>query len=289
MRLSYLLAGETRHPTGPTVLLIHGSGVSARSWTPQVTRLGEAVPVLAIDLPGHGESDPIPEVSVERYAEAAYRLLDCLEIEPVAVAGHSLGGAVSMALAARHPERVAGLVLLATCAKLPERGGSLESTYWWLPRSLRERLFLRIAEGLLFAPGANPRAIRSGMEDIRACPRETIRKDIAAATAMDLRDVAQALRVPTRIVCGDQDRLIPPSLSRRLHELIPGSRLEILEGAGHMLPLERPEQISRAILELVRAAPGEARKAIAFPAPIRPSILKRLRKAARALFSSRSR
>src|SRR5207302_123526 len=99
-RVSYL---TVRHPAaGPTILLIHGSGVSAGYWVDQLLGLGRALRVVAIDLPGHGASDPIEGASVERYAEATAHFLELLGAGPVIVAGHSLGGAVAIALAARH-------------------------------------------------------------------------------------------------------------------------------------------------------------------------------------------
>jgi pimeloyl-ACP methyl ester carboxylesterase len=78
--------------------------MSARSWTNQLRGLAPAFAAVAIDLPGHAEPDPASEATVESYADAAAGLLDALGTGPVTVAGHSLGGAVAMALAARHPE-----------------------------------------------------------------------------------------------------------------------------------------------------------------------------------------
>lgn len=282
-RISYLVAGGPGAGTGRTILLIHGSGVSARSWTEQLRGLGEALCVLAMDLPGHGESDPIPEATVEGYAGAAHGFLEVLGAGPVFVAGHSLGGAVAQALAARHPGVVKGLVLLSTCAKLPETDGFLGGLLWYLPGPVRKALFFSIAKKVLFAPGAASRAIRLGMEEIRTCRPETILKDVEAAKAMDLEEVAQGIRVPTLILCGSRDKVTPPALSERLNDLIPGSRLLILEGAGHMLPLETPQRVNRKILEFVGSVGGGAGRRlrlVASPAT-RRSALRRLIESAR--------
>lgn len=252
--------------------------MSARSWTEQLRGLGEAFRVLAMDLPGHGESNPIPEATVEGYADAARGFLDALGSGPVFVAGHSLGGAVAQALAARHPEAVKGLVLLSTSAKLPETDGSLGGLLWYLPGPIRKALFFPMAKKIMFAPGARSRAIRLGMEEIRTCRPETILKDMAAAKAMDLEEVARSLRVPTLILCGSRDKLTPPALSERLNDLIPGSRLLILEGAGHMLPLEAPDRVNAKILDFV-ASVGRGRgsrlRLVHAPA-MRPSAFRRL-------------
>jgi len=252
-KISYLAVGGSEAGAQPTVLLIHGSGVSARSWTNQLRGLGQALRVLAMDLPGHGESDAISEVSLEGYADAVRGVLDALGAGPVFAVGHSLGGAVAQLLATRHPHPVTGLVLISTCARLPESSGFLENFSRYLPAPIRKILFFSMAKKILFAPTASREAILLGMEEIRSCRPETILSDLALARAMDLQDVARGIRVPTLILCGGRDKLTAPALSERLSQLIPGSRLLIQERAGHMLPLEAPEWVNQEILGFVRA------------------------------------
>ena len=270
-RISYLAAGCTRAGNHPAILLIHGTGVSARSWTLQLQHLGRGLQVLALDLPGHGESDPIERATLEGYADAAYSLLDALRTGPVFAAGHSLGGAVAQVLGARHPEVVRGLALLSTCAKLPETDGRLQRLYRCLPGPIRKVLFLWMANKILFAPSASRQAVSLGMEEILTCRPETTLKDVAAAQAMDLQELAQNLRVPTLILCGDRDKVTPLALADRLNELIPGSQLVIVKGAGHMLPLEAPGQVNRELLDFVRSVePAEIH-----PAPSKSELRKR--------------
>jgi len=276
-RISYLATEGEGSDSDPAILLIHGSGVSARSWTAQLEGLGQGLRVLAIDLPGHGDSDPMPEATLQAYADAARALVEILRLGPVFVAGHSLGGAVAVALAGRYPNMVKGLILLSTCAKLPETDSSLEGLLWYLPGPIRKIVFFSMAKKILFAPGARGRAIQVGMEEIRACRPETILKDVAAAKRMDLGEVARGLRVPALILCGSRDKLTPPALSERLNDLIPSSRLLVLEGAGHMLPLEAPERVNRQILEFVGSQEGFGPRRLRHPvSEIQPSILRRL-------------
>jgi len=284
-RISYLTAEGVRAGTCPAILLLHGSGVSARSWTFQLQNLGHALRILAIDLPGHGESDPIDNMTLEGYADAARGLLDALGTGPVLVAGHSLGGAVAQVLAARHPEMVRGLVLLSTCVNLPETNGFLHRFYRYLPASIQKVLFFSTAKKILFSPSASREAILLGMEELRACRPETILRDMAAAQAMDLQEVAQGLRVPTLILCGNRDKLTPPAFSARLRELISDSRLLIVAGAGHMLPLETPGRVSEELLEFVNSvAPPEARFVPAIRGAGKRSIVRRLIEKVTALF-----
>ncbi len=270
--------------TESTLLLLHGAGVSARSWINQLQGLGQALRVVAIDLPGHGESEPIDEATVEGYADAARGLLAALGSRKVSVAGHSLGGAVAQALGARHPEVVKGLVLLSTCAKLPEIDESQGRLLWYLPGPIRKIVFFSMAKKILFAPGASRQAILVGMEEIRTCRPETILKDVAAAKAMDLEEVVRGLNVPTLILCGSRDRLTPPAVSTRLNELISGSRLQLVEGAGHMLPLEAADRVNQEILDFVESVEeSRGRRLRLVAAGMKRSIFRRLIETGKAL------
>jgi len=235
---------------GPTLLFIHGSGMSARYWSDQLRALADTARVLAVDLPGHGESDDAPTLSLAHYADVTERLIDALGAWPVIAIGHSLGGAVTVALAARRPADVCGLVLLSTCARLPAVSTSAQWLWASLPASLRRVLFFVTAKNILFAAGASRAAVALGMQELRACRPETLAADVAIARSMDVTEAAGALRVPTLILCGSRDRVTPPALSRHLHATIAGSHLHLVEGAGHMLLIEASGVVNRAIAAL---------------------------------------
>jgi pimeloyl-ACP methyl ester carboxylesterase len=224
--------------------------MSARSWVNQLLNPG-ALRRIAIDLPGHGESDPLPGVSVEEYAAVVAEFLIALECGPVVVIGHSLGGAIAIALAARHPALVRGLVLIASCVKLPLVDSVGERLVAYLPGPLRRLVFFSMAKKVLFAPQAPADAIEVAMRDLRACRPETIMSDVRAARAMDLTEQAAALDVSTLVLAGARDRLTTPALAERLSALIRRSRLRLADGVGHMLPLEAPGWVNQEIATFV--------------------------------------
>ena len=250
-RVSYLTAGDSA--AAPSILLIHGSGMSAGAWVNQLRGSLKAFRVAAIDLPGHGKSDPIPQASVEGYAETVAEFLEALGSGPVLVVGHSLGGAIAIALAAQRPHAVTGLVLLASCAKLPWVDSSWGRLLPYVPGPLWKTFFISTAQKLLFARGVPGHAVSLGMQELRSCRAETILKDLQAAKAMDLTQQATGLDVPTLILCGSQDRLTPPALSADLKGLIPGSRLSLIEEAGHMLLLEVPTRVNEEVLNFAKS------------------------------------
>ena len=246
--VSYLtVAGAT---ASETLLLIHGAGVSARTWVNQLRGLSDVARPIAVDLPGHRDSDPVAEPSLETYADTAYEVLRRLGAGRAFVAGHSLGGAVAQTLATRHPELVRGLVLISTCARLPPDDGALR-LLGFVPAPLRRALLLEGARRLLLGPFASTDAIGLTFEEIRRCRSETIQHDTAIGREMDLAAVAHALRVPVLIMCGGRDRLTTPALAHALGAMIAGCRLEIVPSAGHMLPLEAPDVVNRLIREFI--------------------------------------
>ena len=251
--------------------------MSARYWINQLQGLGGVLRVVAVDLPGHGESDPMPYVSVEEYGGVVANFVDALGLGTVIAAGHSLGGAIAIALASQQPGCVRGLVLLASCVKLPEVDGWGERFLVYLPGPLRKLLFFSMAKKLLFAPGAPGGAVAVGMRELRACRPDTILKDVHAAKAMDLTGPATRLDVPTLILVGSQDRLTTPALAQHLSELIPGSLLRIHEGAGHMLLLEAPEWVNREVLDFAGSmtAPAEVRSSSAVGGQRKRSLVRR--------------
>jgi pimeloyl-ACP methyl ester carboxylesterase len=248
--------------------------MSARSWVNQLLNPG-AVRMIAVDLPGHGESDPLPGVSVEEHAAVVAEFLIALACGPVIVIGHSLGGSIAIALAARHPVLVRGLVLIASCVKLPLVDSVGERLVAYLPGPLRRLVFFSMAKKVLFAPQAPADAIEVAMRDLRACRPETIMSDVRVARAMDLTEPAAALDVPTLVLAGGRDRLITPALAERLSALIRRSRLRLADGAGHMLPMEAPEWVNREIATFV-ASLAEPLPSSTTIAARRPSLARRM-------------
>jgi pimeloyl-ACP methyl ester carboxylesterase len=257
VRVSYL-SPEPNPDGAPPVVLIHGSGVSARYWRDQLEGLADVARVLALDLPGHGESDPIPNPDLDADAQTVGALVQALGLAPAVLVGHSLGAAVAVTLAARRPALARALVLLAACGRLPPSNAALEQLFAWLPGPLRRVVFFATAKRLLFAPGAAPDVVRLAMEEIRSCRLETLRRDIAAARAMDVHALAATVEVPTLVIVGSRDALTPPALAVALGEAMPHARVCILEGAGHMVHLEAPGRVNDEIRALLGGLPAGA-------------------------------
>ena len=259
-RISYLTVAVP-NTDGGIMLFIHGAGVSALTWMHQLRGLAGIGTPIAVDLPGRRESDAVAEPTLELYADTAFRVLERLGDRPALVVGHSLGGAVAQVLATRHPERVSGLILISTCARVPP-GNDSQQLLGLVPIPFRRIVFLATVRKLLLAPSASMEAIGVTLDEVGGCPTQTMKHDVAIGRAMDTSEVARGLRVPTLVLCGGGDRLTPSALSRQLSELIPEARLQVVPAAGHMLPLEAPSVVNHVITDfaasIIREAPPRA-------------------------------
>ena len=242
---------------GPPVLLVHGLTANWQDWRAVVPHLIEAGHrVLALDLRGHGAStlgtDPPGRA---RLADDLREVLEQLDVRDVVVAGHSLGGYLALAVAVGHPavvgERVRGLVLVGgtpTMRRLHELGILAGNASPLTPLVQRHPRRGRVGMRLL-AFGARPSL--AVIDDIRlrwaGCPLWT-RVAYAGSLAGDtLVHRLGQVGVPVLALCGTSDRVAPPRRSRAITAKVPQGRLELLDGAGHVAPIERPAQVARFI------------------------------------------
>jgi len=258
---------EAGAPDAPTIVLAHGVTLSNRVWVRQFAALpGRGFRVVAYEHRGHGESS-VGESghSVENLALDLRAVLEVLDLRDVVVVGHSMGGVAAQALAIEHPEivasRVRGIVLLSSLGYTPfgsrttqlkERIGRVtdrmpDSRRVWESRHLGTAL-ARIGFGRRPRP-SHVELVRRMMVE---CPPETRRDAPAQLVGLDLVADLPELRVPTLVVCGTGDVITPPSESRRMANLIPGARLELLRGGGHMLMLEQADAVDDLVVAFAR-------------------------------------
>lgn len=244
--------------SGLPLLLLHGFPLDHGMWARQEP-LAEQLRLIVPDQRGFGGSmGPGPE-SIEQLADDAVALLDALHVAgPAVVCGLSMGGYVAQHVAARHPDRVAALILVDTRleADTPEvRAGrvDLAAKVGRLGQSLvADAMIPRLLAG---SPEAKAAARRSEIASelrrmIVSQPVATIQAALAALGARpDMTDAMRSLRVPALLVVGAEDELTPPACMEQAEQVIPDARLLIVPRAGHMTPLESPGVFNAAVLE----------------------------------------
>jgi len=230
----------THSGDGPAVVLIHGAGGNHLAWPPALRRLPH-VTTYAVDLPGHGRSEGAGRERIEEYAADLVRFLDTLGIERAVLVGHSMGGAIAQTVALTHPGRVDGLVLLATAARLRVAPAILEGLETDFEGTVR------LISQWAWGPGADPLWVERGREMMEACGPQVLRKDFLACDRFDIRDRVASIACPTLVLVGSEDRMTPPRFGQWLADQLPGGKFALIEGAGHMLMLERPQEVLEAV------------------------------------------
>ncbi len=229
---------------GPPILLVHGAGANAAVWEPLARELS-GFEVFAPSLPGRcGSEGDAPE----RASDAAAWLEDAmaaLDLRAI-VLGHSYGGAVAIELALR-AARVLGLVLVASGARLRVHPGVLAMA----EEAVRTEAPMPI--DFAFSDGAPRAAIERYAEAAARTPPVATRADWRACDAFDRMDAIGAIDRPALVATGASDALTPPKYQRFLAERLPRAQLELVAGAGHMLPWERPRELARVIRAWVSA------------------------------------
>ena len=264
-RLAYLEAGQ-----GPPLLLIHGIAEAAWAWEVIIPALARHHRVIAPDLLGHGRSaKPRGDYSLGNQATLMRDLMISLDIEHATLVGHSLGGGITMQFAYQYPERCERMVLVAS--------GGLGQDVTFLLRSLglpgadyvaplflsntTRNMLLGTARwlgrrGLKASPG------QRAMWRSYAGLTEPATRDAFIATVRAVVDprgqrvsalerLYLARSMPTLLIWGENDRVIPVSHAHSAHEEMPGSRLEIISGAGHFVQLEKPQRVAELILDFL--------------------------------------
>jgi pimeloyl-ACP methyl ester carboxylesterase len=235
-----------RSGRGQPIILIHGSGWNASMWHNQTDYLKSSMEVIALDLPGHGESPGNGYESVEEYGDIVHGMIDELSLGAVYVAGHSLGGAIAMSLALSHPAAVKGLILIGTGVKLKVLPDILEG----IERD-KETTVRSIVE-FAFSNKSAPSLKALAFEETMKCRADVIYKDFSACDHFNVMDSISSLAIPALIICGGEDTLTPPKYSAYLNKAVEDSQMVLVEDAGHMVMMEKPDQVNRAIEEFVK-------------------------------------
>ncbi len=254
---------------GPTLLLLHGIAGSSRTWRDVIPRLTDRFTVIAPDFMGHGLSEkPVGDYSLGAFASGIRDLLEVLDIERASVVGQSFGGGVAMQLAYQHPELCERLVLV-------DSGGLGREVNWMLrfmtlPGSdyLMPVIFPSFVRdwGDSLLRSMNDRGIRMSRitemwsayaslaeAENRPAFTRTIRSviDPGGQTVSAMDRLYLASQMPTLIIWGDKDDIIPLSHAHAAHQAIPGSRLAIIEGVGHFPQIEAPEHFVTALVDFL--------------------------------------
>jgi 3-oxoadipate enol-lactonase len=247
---------EARGEGATPIVFLHGVGSDKSVWRPQLAHFGRDRRVIAFDYPGYGDSDPAPEGTTrDDYASAIISAMHELGIDRAHVCGLSLGGVIAIAMHHADATRCASLILADSFALHPDGRAIYERS---IAASSDLRAMAEARVDVLLAQPADP-AIRSEVvETMARIDPAAYRIGAEAVWLADQSDRAHDIRVPTVVLCGAEDKVTPPALSRELAHLIPGAQLETINGAGHISNLERSDDFNTIVGAFIRGVDSRA-------------------------------
>jgi len=230
----------------PCLLFVHGAGGNGEIWERQAEFFRGKHSVFRLDLPGHGGSAPGGEDRIRAYAQWVRLSSEKLFAKrPFVLAGHSMGGAIVLELALDPPAGLSGLVLVGSGAKL----AVTHAIFQMLAEN--PEAFFQSIDQFAFSSAA-PQASRERFVRVtRQCPPSVIFNDFKACDHFDIRNRLPEIKLPTLVLCGEEDQLTPVKYSRYLHENIAASRLVLIPQAGHMVMVEQPDLFNGAVISFV--------------------------------------
>ncbi len=231
-----------RGTSSPPLVCLHGAGGNHRHWGYQLRDLCPKRRILTFDLPGHGRSPEPGCKRIEDYGNWLLTALDILDIEQTFIAGHSMGGMIALWVALHAPERVAGLILTSTGARLKILPLLLENL---ANGGLNLTVQTIVQRG--YGKKAAPELVLAGSQDFKQVKPTVFYGDFLACNEFNVMDKLGRITCPTLILCGEEDEVTPPKFSLYLQKHIPRAKLVIIPEAGHMLPLEKPIEVSAEI------------------------------------------
>jgi pimeloyl-ACP methyl ester carboxylesterase len=225
-----------------SLVFIHGSGSDHTAWSHQYARLHKKYNIVAIDLPGHGQSDGSGEADVGGYDLWVKKLLEIIDLKNTVLIGHSLGAAITLRFALNYPRKLAGIVLVGGGIKMPVNPFLLEFMKTNPPEVPADVLDLICKYSLAKENCSKFSAVLQ--KSLSQSSLNILFGDLSACNNLDLTEEIRKINVPALIICGAEDKMTPPDCSRQLAASISGSTLEIIEGAGHMVMMERPAEFN---------------------------------------------
>jgi 3-oxoadipate enol-lactonase len=239
--------------TGRALVLLHGFPLDSRIWEPQRQGLSDRHRVITPDLRGFGKSGlAIRPFSLEDLADDIHALLAELGALPAALGGLSMGGYVALAYVKKYPTDLSALLLLDTKAEgdTPD-GKQARDKMIELARTKGAKAVADQMMPKMLSPDTlehRPNVVKSLREVMDSQPPQTIAAALAAMRDRpDHSGNLPSISVPTLIIVGESDAITPPPVAESMHKAIPRSQLVIIKGAGHMTPMEQPQQVIDAL------------------------------------------
>jgi 3-oxoadipate enol-lactonase len=255
-RFSYEAAGPSDLPA---LVFLHGIGGAARAWRRQIAAFGDRYRAIAWDMPGYGNSQPLPAVSIASLAEALKDFLQQLGAAKPVLVGHSIGGMIVQQALADDPLIAESVVLAQTSPAFGKAGGDWQREF--LDARLgpldRGETMAQLAPKLvaeLVGDDADPDGLELARDCMASVPEASYRAAMMAMPGFDLRKSLGQICVPALVIAGTKDRNAPAPMVKKMASFIPNATYVELEGVGHLIALEQPDEFNAVLSDFLRMA-----------------------------------
>ncbi len=221
------------------IVFIHGAGGSHMHWTYQLESLGKEHLAIAVDLPGHGQSQGNSADMISEYVDFLHTFSEHLIGSPFILAGHSMGGAIAQEFAHSFPEKLSGLVLAGTGARLKVLPAII--------KTFAEGNVFRELVNYLYGKNAPEHLLDITRKDMETVSPKVFFNDFTACNKFDMLDKLTEIKTKTLIISAGEDSLTPVKYGKYLANRILYSEMHMIKQAGHMMMLEQPQQFNKLI------------------------------------------
>lgn len=232
-----------------SLVFIHGSGGNSNTWAHQYAKLHRNYNIAAVNLPGHGRSDGPGEQDVSQYVLRLKEILDVLKLERPILIGHSLGAAIALSFAAKYPYDLSGVVSVGGGLTMPVNPDILDGL------QKQPNVIIDMICKISLARENRPKFFDSLRASLAQTPIDVLADDMLACSKFDLKRKLKKISVPVLVICGVEDKMTPPASSEQIAAGIACAKLTLIEGAGHMVMMEKPSEFNEALRDFTAALP----------------------------------
>ncbi|HSV95428.1 MAG TPA: alpha/beta hydrolase [Spirochaetota bacterium] len=233
--------------SAPPIIFIHGAAGDSRQFHYQLEYFRGKRTVVAVDLPGHGRSAIETLPSMADYVGAVAAVVEAEKVGRCVLAGHSMGGGIILEAYRSFPEKIAGLVFLNTGAKLPVS----DLVFDFLDKDFK--VFCEFLVKLSYSKALPEEVRQMVLKEAQSLDPVRVKNDFRICASFDYTSMLKEVGVPSIVLACTGDKMVPLDVSRTLAAGMPGARLEVCEGEGHLSYFERHEEVNERIAEFIES------------------------------------
>jgi 3-oxoadipate enol-lactonase len=262
-RFGYEAAGD---PASSPLVFLHGIGGAARAWRGQLDYFGSRYRAIAWDMPGYGGSAPLATVSIATLADALQDFLQQIGTKKPVLVGHSIGGMIVQQWLTKYPDTAAAIVLAQTSPAFGNAAGDwqksfIEARLGPLDRGETMRTLAPSLVKEIIGDELDPKSMELARDCMASVPEATYRVTMLSMLGFDLRAALKTIAVPTLVLSGSKDKNAPAPTMAKMASYIPSAEYIDIEGAGHLVNLERPAAFNAALDQFLKAKVAATRVA----------------------------